>query len=197
MRLNNKCLDTKLFTLGNFDFKRSKNPDLIKFKMDNEYVEALNPRDCMYGGRTNALKLYHMCEENEIMRYYDFKSLYPYVQKYGIFPVGHPEIITENFKDIKEYFGLVKCTVLPPQNLLHPILPDRMRKKLLFHLCTTCALEQQYTCNHTEKERVLTGSWVTLELNEAIKNGYIIKKIHEVWHYKESMQYDKEKKEGG
>ena len=179
------------------DFKRSKNPDLIKFKMDNEYVEALNPRDCMYGGRTNALKLYHMCEENEIMRYYDFKSLYPYVQKYGIFPVGHPEIITENFKDIKEYFGLVKCTVLPPQNLLHPILPDRMRKKLLFHLCTTCAIEQQYTCNHTEKERVLTGTWVSLELNEAIKNGYIIKKIHEVWHYKESMQYDKEKKEGG
>jgi len=33
----------------------------------------------------------------------DFTSLYPYIQKYGEFPIGHPIIITENFESIDSY----------------------------------------------------------------------------------------------
>lgn len=191
--------DFKVVYIWECDFRRmiQNSRELIEFKNDNEYVDPIDPRDCMYGGRTNALKLYHRCEPGEVMRYLDFKSLYPYIQKYGIFPTGHPEIITENFNDISEYFGLVKCTILPPQNLYHPVLPCRIRNKLFFPLCLTCALEMTYTCNHDIKQRALTGTWVTLEVNEAIKEGYKVLKIHEVWNYKDSMQYDQGKKKGG
>ncbi len=34
-------------------------------------------------------------------------------------------------------------------------------------------------------------------MNEAIKQGYRIKKIYELWHYDSSSQYDKKSKTGG
>lgn len=189
----------KVVYIWECEFKKliKNSSSLSEFVKNNEYIDPIDPRECMYGGRTNALKLYHRCEPGEVMRYLDFKSLYPFVQKYGIFPTGHPEIITENFKDITEYFGLVKCTILPPQNLYHPVLPFKLKNKLFFPLCYTCAMEMQNSCNHNEKQRALTGTWVTLEVEEALKEGYKILKIHEIWHYKESLQYDKDKKTGG
>ena len=34
--------------------------------------EPLNPRDALYGGRTNAFKLYHKCREHEQIKYIDY-----------------------------------------------------------------------------------------------------------------------------
>jgi hypothetical protein len=45
--------------------------------------------------------------------------------------IGHPRVITENFGDLSSYFGLVKCTVLPPRGLFHPVLPYRTQGKLI------------------------------------------------------------------
>ena len=73
----------------------------------------------------------------------------------------------------------------------------RMHGKLLFPLCYTCAIKLQDICNHHTKERSLTGTWVTLEVMEAIENGYTLIQVHEVWHYKTTMIYDKDKKGGG
>ena len=57
-------------------------------------VSPLNPRNAFCGGRTNAIKLYHQTEADEKVVYYDFTSLYPYVNKNGLYPIGHPEIIS-------------------------------------------------------------------------------------------------------
>ncbi len=90
----------------------------------------------MYGGRTQAFKLYHKCTDNEKIRYIDYTSLYPYIQKYGIFPVGHPRVLTENFDySVNAYFGILKIKILPPKNLLIPALPTRIDGKLYFTLC--------------------------------------------------------------
>ena len=46
--------------------------------------------------------------------YVDFTSLYPWGNAMTRTVVGHPRIITENFvRDISNYFGLIKCTVIP------------------------------------------------------------------------------------
>lgn len=84
----------------------------------------MNPRDSLYGGRINIIRLF--CTEGD-MRYVDVCSPYPYVLKYRPFPVGHPEILTDNFGDLRAYFGLIKCRVLPPRGLYHPpylIVPE-------------------------------------------------------------------------
>ena len=106
--------------------------------------------------------------------------------KYGEYPLNHPEIITENFQPISEYFGLVKCSMLPPRALYHPVLPYRTQGKLMFPLCRTCADNlQQEPCHHSDAERTLHGTWVTLELEKALEKGYKLVRIDEVWHFPE------------
>ena len=117
-------------------------------------------------------------------RYVDFTSLYPWCNKSTEAVLGHPEIITENFGDISSYFGLIKCTVLPPRGLLHPVLPYRTQNKLMFPLCKTCAdTLNKGPCTHSEQERSILDTWCHPELMKAIEKGYQILKIHEVWHF--------------
>ncbi|XP_062574745.1 uncharacterized protein LOC134236588 [Saccostrea cucullata] len=172
-----------------FDQQVQQDESLQQFVRDLDIPDPLKPREALYGGRTNATKLY--CEEGD-MRYVDVCSLYPYVLKHRPFPLGHPEIITDDFQDVRSYFGLIHCRVLPPRGLFHPVLPYRTGGKLLFPLCRTCAQQQdstsQYPCQHTDRERSLTGTWVTSELHKALDMGYTLEQIYEVWHFKESSQ---------
>ena len=39
------------------------------------------------------------------------------------------------------------------------------------------------TCSHSAKERALTGTWTTEEINLALKKEYTIEKVHNIWHY--------------
>ena len=162
------------------------------------FQSRLDPRDTFFGGRTNACQLYKEAKDGEKIMYYDFTSLYPFVNKYERYPVGHPEIIRENFKDIKEYFGLAKVKVLAPDNLYHPVLPFRHNSKLKFALCKTCAEKENKTpCKCSDAERAFIGSWCTPEIIKAMEKGYKILKIYEVYHWDNTSCYDKESKEGG
>ena len=39
--------------------------NMKRYFEEYELVDPLHPRDAFYGGRTNAAKLYHVCEEDE------------------------------------------------------------------------------------------------------------------------------------
>ncbi|XP_048015433.1 uncharacterized protein LOC125247925 [Megalobrama amblycephala] len=148
--------------------------------------ERLKPRDALFGGRTNAFKVYHKITEDQKIHYYDFTSLYPHVQSCKTYPIGHPTIIFKDFGPIDEYFGLIKAKVLPPRGLYHPVLPFRTCQKLMFSLCRTCAEEEnQARCSHTGEQRAISGCWVSVELSRAIKHGYVVLKIDEVWHFQQ------------
>lgn len=180
-----------------FDSKIKNDIEYQRFIKSNPVSIPLIPRDALYGGRTNALKLYHKCVLNQKTKYIDYTSLYPYSQKYGKYPIGHPQIITENFNNFNEYFGLIKCKIIPPRNLYIPVLPARINNKLVFTLCYQCALEKLDKCSHTDNERAIEGTWVTLEVQKAIEKGYKIANILEIWHWNETSQYDSSSKSGG
>ena len=38
-------------------------------------------------------------------------------------------------------------------------------------------------CTHTDNERMLRGTWATIEIQKAVELGYRVLKIHEVWHF--------------
>ena len=165
------------------------NSELSDFIAELNLQDPLNPRHAFFGGRTNAIKLYHEAAADEKILYKDVTSLYPWTNKTQKYPVGHPEIITRDFKSLDQYEGLIKCTVLPPRKLFHPVLPYRTNK-LLFPLCRTCAdTMNQEECHHTDQERQLTGTWVILEVLEAVKKGYQVVDIFEIWHYAITSQY--------
>ena len=86
----------------------------MHFSVSNNYVSKLS------GGRTNCRKMHHIFEPGTYGAYVDVTSLYPFVCKYGKFPIGHPEVITENFFDIttKPYDGMIKVCNLMYCNVL-------------------------------------------------------------------------------
>ena len=154
--------------------------------------QPLEPRDAFFGGRTNAIKLYHDTQDGEQIKYIDVCSLYPYVNKNCTYPVGHPNIIkTPDTTDVSDYEGLIKCTVLPPRGLYHPVLPYRCRGKLMFPLCSTCAETlARERCNHCDDQRALCGTWVSCELKKAVDMGYKVLHVEEVWHFEQTARYD-------
>ena len=96
----------------------------------------LYTRDALYGGRTEAMRLYYKVSENETIQYVDVMSLYPYICKYFKFRIGHPIIHVGDafkYKDAcLQMEGLIKCSIVPPKKLYHPVLLFRSNNKLLF-----------------------------------------------------------------
>ena len=45
-------------------------------------------------------------------------------------------------QDIARFFGIADCTVSPPEDLFHPVLPYRCKGKITFPLCRACVEEE-------------------------------------------------------
>ena len=136
-------------------------------------------------------KCHHQAEEEKIL-YEDFTSLYPTINKYGTYPVGHPQIrVNPESQNIQDYFCIALVDVLAPEKLLHPVLPVKLNRKLMLPLCVKCVEEQlerkcherTNLCPHSDEQQTMTGTWCTPELQKAGEKGYKILKIHEVWHF--------------
>ena len=175
-----------------WDQQMQTNAEVKNFLASFDLVKPLEPRDAFFGGRTGAVSLHAVAGEGEEIRYTDITSLYPYVNKTCTYPTGHPQIITQPIdQSIHSYFGIALVDILPPAGLFHPVLPVRASEKLTFPLCALCVKEQQqkamlqrvHYCTHTDVQRMLRGTWCTPEIEKAVEKGYVIKHIHEVWHF--------------
>ena len=171
-----------------------EDPSIQAFLNGFDLIPPLNPRDAFFGGRTGAVALYAVADQSvgEEISYVDVTSLYPWVNKTCRYPVGHPQIITRpDNLNLDQYFGLALVDILPPSELFHPVLPVRSGGKLTFPLCKACVTEEQSHpllhhssgCAHTDAQRTLRGTWCTPELQEAIRQGYRLLQIHDVWHF--------------
>jgi len=151
----------------------------------------MNTRDVLYGGRTEAMRLHYKIKESvESVQYCDIMILYAYICKYFKFPIGHPIIhVGDACADIDACLkmeGLMKCKIVPPADLYHPVLPYRYDKNLLFCLCRTCVQEHNAKSEYQHRsnaERCLEGTWVIDEVRLAVDKGYKILEILEVYKY--------------
>ena len=93
----------------------------------------LNTREALYGGHTEAMRFHHKAGDRETIQYVDMVSLYPYVCKYLKLPIGHPVIhvgdTSQNMQAMLLKDGLMKCSILLPRHLYHPVLPFRCNKR--------------------------------------------------------------------
>jgi len=173
-----------LIEIWECDYKNDNDIKKFSKNWNNEVITELNPRDAFFGGRTNATKLLYKNMKHKI-RYIDVCSLYPTVQFYDYYPIGHPiKIFNPDLFD-SNWYGFIKCKVIPPKGLYHPVLPVKL-DKLLFPLCMNCAKTKQVNkCLHSDKDRSIIGTWTTDEVSKAIEKGYKIENIYEVWHFNE------------
>jgi hypothetical protein len=63
-------------------------------------TEHINIRDACFGGRTEALKSYYKCDENETGFYYDVVSLYPTVNALDKYPIGFKQFYNPTIAEI-------------------------------------------------------------------------------------------------
>lgn len=199
-----KGLGYTICVMWECEFKKflKENPE-INDRLENSpalLFGPINPRDAIYGGLVDVFRTFYEIKPGERIMYYDFVSLYPAVMKKKPFPKGLPRIYNRNecrTLDILNLPGLIKCRILPPQNEFHPILPVKLFGHMVTPLCRTCAENKMYPCTHTnELDRALFGTWVLAEVNYALKHGYRMFEIFEVWSYQVET-YDPISKTGG
>ena len=152
----------------------------------------LEPRHAFFGGRTGAVAFHAVAGENEEIRYVDVASVYPWVNKNCLCPIGHPHLITEPVdQSIHSFFGIALVDILPPAGLFHRVLPLAQWPKT--HHFSPPQLRpggadrekvaRTHYCHPSHADRMLRGTWCTLELVKAVEKSYTIVKIHEVWHF--------------
>ena len=148
-----------------------------------------NIREALFGGRVEALILLAIAGKGRIM-YKDFVSLYPAMQVWKRFPASHPVFIYKDFcQDVGLYFGLVLCSVIPPKQARFGALPYRSEGRLCFPLCKKCTEENnERSCNHCDKDRMLTGLWTSMEVKNALENGYTMSQIYLVMHHEKHVE---------
>ena len=206
-------LGIKLSTIWECEWKRMvRDNERLRDQIEEWDIKPrLDPRNAFFGGRTNAVKLYHkVSDESSTQKqkpwhkkpkigYIDVTSLYPTVLKYDEFVIGHPEVIIKpETLNVASYRGLVFCKVRPPRQLYHPCLPVRIKGKLMFPLCMSCAInERNVDCQCPDEERDLTGTWTTVDLRDALTNSYEVIEIYEVYHFANSCKYNESEKSGG
>lgn len=158
--------------------------------LEEETIGAFSSRlarelkPALAGGRTGATKLYYKAQPGERIMYVDFTSAYPYVCKNGIYPKGHPvEIVPEPGSALAEFRegdalmsegASIWCVdIRCPLHLYHPLLhfKDPESGLLLFDL--------------QDKTKAM---YTNFELIEAIRLGYVITKVHKIYHWPETIQ---------
>jgi hypothetical protein len=153
-------------------------------EVELELGNIMKERDCFYGGRTEAFAPYTHAkrEEGRQIKYKDVCSLYPYVCARKRLPTGVPEHICGRsinrerlIPDCEDaYFGFVKCEIVPNREDLLGLLPrrDEATGRLEF------PLDPWIGCFGTE------------ELCLAVRNGYEIREVYEVYHWSEEESSD-------
>ena len=106
-------------------------------------------RKAYYGGRVEIFKLH-----GKDLNYYDVNSLYPFVMKKYPMPVGLP---VKNFCMTIDKFGVAYAEIEVPQDLKIPLLPHKIKEKLIF------------------PKGHFFGWYCTPELQKAAQLGYKIK----------------------
>jgi len=210
-RLENTKRITELFRREGYtvmekwecDFKREmQEDDEVKSYFESHPTTRKPPlvlRDALCGGRTSAIRWYHKADldRGERIKFVDVISEYPSVNLSGKYSAGHPTIFLEgdpNMPPVDQWNGIIKCTVLPPRNLYHPVLPVKANGKLMFPLCRSCMeSESSELCRHVPSEREITDTWCAPELQLALlEKNYELISVHEIYQYPQTLQYDPE-----
>jgi hypothetical protein len=80
--------------------------------------------------------------------------------------------------------GIIKCNVLTPRKLCHPVLPYKCNTKVISTLCSACASALNLgNCTHSDEERCKLGAWIVDEFRKAVGIGYSLVDMFEFWEY--------------
>lgn len=118
--------------------------------------------------------------DKERILLYDIVWLYPSAVSNDGYPIGRSEIIPTGFDDVRNYFGLISCKVLPPGKCLYSVLPAKISGKLVFAVCRVCAdTGSRGICDYSDEVREMEGVWTKPELHHALDVRHTLSDVYE------------------
>lgn len=90
---------------------------------------------------------------DEVMHTGDFTSLYPAVNSFYEYPVGHPTIIYCPKEYDPKWFGVIKCKLLPPRGLYIHLSDTERTNFCLAYGENVWTQNKNYVNTLTKKER--------------------------------------------
>lgn len=201
-----RLFGAELVVMREHDWKKISKSTTFKtwfnrFQNQVEDVIPCDPRDSYKGGMTELYKVHYPGE----FHIADYVSQYPTSmlgisfspltgeQRQWDLPVGRVEIsmFPELHRLNTEKLGIVKCRILPPNQLYAPFLGYKVPSKLvpggyecIYGLCRLCMIERcNHDCVHSDMERSFSGVWTISEIQYAMTIGYRVLNITEMWEY--------------
>ena len=167
----------------------------------NRPTHRLIPRACVRGGLLDVyyLRWKKSLFPNEIFKYADVNSLYPFCAINFPYPVGEYKTLIGPglsmyveikdgaffYKSEKLVCGSAHVQVRAPKNLKRPFLQYRIFNKLNFlSLCLKCSKNKEKKCRHSNC--ILESCWMLSDLIMAVKLGYEILAWYEIHYYPET-----------
>ena len=154
------------------DFKREH-----EFSERNERLcELIQDRNFFFGGRTEVFSCFARSTETHSLQHLDVTSMYPYVCSKKRLPLGHPtryfgttiQVERLNPSHPDAYFGYIRCWVIPLPTCVLGLLPQVSDQGKL-----------EFNCHPKH------GVWFSEELYFAMRHGYQVTDIYEVFHFDE------------
>lgn len=109
----------------------------------------------MYGERTEAVELLVVSSQKQYLSYLDKNSLYPAVCMLPVHPWQIPGKHHYISEDLKVYFDIAHFRILLQQNIMNPVLPQKIKNQCFLTLCHLCA-ENRYksACRLPDIDRI-------------------------------------------
>ncbi len=163
--------------------------------------QRLIPRKAVRGAQTETyIHSYSaLSQPNLVMESIDCVSLYPWAAINHAYPVGEYRVLlSENDLSLvhlrsdghfyvggDRLHGLMQVCMKPPAYTQFPCLLFRNdSERSIAGLCFKCIMEESETiCRHEPQNRRLTSTWTVIEIEYAVRQGYEVLKIFEVYAY--------------
>lgn len=173
-----------------------------RHEQDNNIIDfiPLDPRESYKGGVSEMYKIFYP----QPFSMADFVSQYPTAMLGFSFspqtgekiswdmPIGRcDQFLFPSLEKLEsERLGIIKCRVLPPEQLYAPFLGYHVDSMLnssyevIYGLCRVC-MESRFddSCPHSPDERSFCGVWTLNEIRYAMSIGYQVLHITELWEY--------------
>ena len=221
-KFEKKFKDMNVEIIWECEWEEMKKTDKTLKSFQTRPVQKLVPRDALFGSFCELYNFNYDCNYDENIsingkktKFYalDKISEYPAAAMNLEYPTGKcrsvigDELEGVNFKNGKfhlqdtEIIGLAHVTVKAPNDLSHPYLPLRIKKRCILSLCKTCT-EQQLdknwhnyknwqnskrkntwkNCKHSPSQRSWSATYTIRDINYAFKLGYEFD-FHEILQY--------------
>ncbi len=187
-------------------WKKLKQSDTEVKRFMDSYVtrpqQRLVPRKAVRGGQTETyIHSYSALEKpNLVMESIDCVSLYPWAAVNHAYPVGEYRVLLSRddlslvhlrsdghfYVGSDRLYGLMQVCMKPPAYTQFPCLLFRNdNERSIAGLCFKCIMEEsENICRHEPQNRWLSSTWTVIEVEYAVRQGYEVLQIFEVYAYK-------------